>query len=159
MRLSRELAADAIAAGDVASWRKSNARRHPHRKPYRPRRLVKTALVETGQRSLFPELDRPVSRLRDFYGGRLPPLVAIRLEFYRRRRGLTQAVLAALIGIRQPHYANAIRGHDPLSPHVVRCLRALLLTGPNRVGSPADFLRRFDILTGQNRARTIAREG
>lgn len=127
VRLSEALEDGAIAAGYVEPWQRTNARRSAYRKDYRPRQLKRRAPRPAGQLSLLPEL-KPVSRLRDFGGGFVPPAVALEIEFYRRRRlGLTQQELAGQIGCSQGQLANALRGHDPISRAVVNRLRKILL--------------------------------
>jgi hypothetical protein len=96
VRLSRDLERDAIDAGYVQDWQRTNARRAPERKPYRPRRLTRRAPRLAGQLPLLPE--KPVSRLRDFGGGFVPRSVAREIEFRRRQRGLSQRGLGKLIG-------------------------------------------------------------
>jgi hypothetical protein len=127
VRLSRELERDAIDARYVEPWQHSNARRSSERKPYRPRSLTRRALRPAGQLPLLPEIERPVSRLRDFGGGIIPPAVAAEIEFRRRRHGWSQLQLARLMGRSQGQYANAIRGHDPISATAVNRLRELLI--------------------------------
>jgi hypothetical protein len=127
VRLSRELERDAIDAGYVEVWRHSNARRSAERKSYRLRRLTRRAPRLAGQLPLLPE--KPVSRLRDFGGGFVPPSVAREIEFRRRQRGLSQRDLGKLIGRSQGQLANALRGHDPVSAFVVNRLRDVLLGG------------------------------
>jgi Helix-turn-helix len=127
VRLSRDLERDAIAAGNVEPWQHTNARRSAGRKPYRLRRLYpRRAPRLAGQLALLDL--RPVSRLRDFGGGIVPPAVAVEIEFRRRQRGLTQRELATLIGRSQGQLANALRGHDPISGTVINRLREALLT-------------------------------
>jgi hypothetical protein len=136
VRLSRDLERDAIDAGFVEQWRHANARRSAQRKFYSPRstqRLRKTAPRPGGQAPLFPEFERPVSRLRDFGGGVVPPAVRVEIEWRRRQVGLSQIELAAMIGRSQGQLANALRGHDPISRVVVNRLRDILI----RRGSPS----------------------
>jgi hypothetical protein len=75
----------------------------------------------------FNEIRRPISRLREFGGGLMPPAVAVEIKFRCRQRGITQRQLAALVGRSRGQIANALRGHDPLSAAVTRRLRELLL--------------------------------
>lgn len=59
------------------------------------------------------------------------------MEHRRRQLGLSQRDLAARIGISQGQYANAIRGHDPLSAFAVNRLRDVsrcLLTSKKQGG-------------------------
>jgi hypothetical protein len=126
VRLSHDLERDAIEADYVKSWQHTYARRSPGRKSYRPRPLTRRAPREAGQIPLLPEL-KPVARLRDFGGGLMPPTVAWEIEHRRRRLDLSQQQLAAIIGRSQSQYANAIRGHDPISGTATNRLRELLL--------------------------------
>ena len=129
VRLSRDLERDAIDAGYVQHWQHSNARRSTQRKHYSSRpnqNLRKTAPRPAGQLPLLP--DKPVSRLRQFGGGKIPRAVALEIEHKRQQLGLSQRQLAARIGISQGQYANAIRHHDPVSAFVVNRLREVLLT-------------------------------
>lgn len=123
VRLSRDLERDAISAGYVEPWQHTYARRSTYRKEYRPRQLKRRAPQPAGQLPLLPEIDRPVSRLSQFGGGKVPAAVALEMEHRRRRLGLSQCEIAARIGISQGQYANAIRGHDPLSAFAVNRLR------------------------------------
>jgi hypothetical protein len=132
VRLSRDLERDAITAGYVQDWQRTYARRSATRKHYSPRpnqNLRKTAPRPAGQLLLLPEFNKPVSRLRDFGGGFVPPSVAREIEFRRRQRGLSQRDLGKLIGRSQGQLANALRGHDPVSAFVVNRLRDVLLGG------------------------------
>ena len=129
MRLSHDLELDAVDAGYVQDWQHSNAKRSADRKPYRLRRLYPNKAPRlAGQLSLLPAL-RPVARLHDFGGGIVPSVVAIEIEFRRNQLGLSQRQIAGMIGRSQGQYANAIRGHDPISAPVVNRLRELLLDG------------------------------
>jgi hypothetical protein len=125
VRLSRELERDAIEAGHVEPWKHSNARRSNLRKAYKPRPLTARAPRLAGQLALLPELERPVSRLHDFGGGIVPRAVAVELEFRRRRLGFSQQDFAARIGVSQGQYANAIRGHDPISAFAINRAREI----------------------------------
>jgi hypothetical protein len=126
VRLSRELERDAIEAGVVEPWKHTNARRSNMRKTYRPRPLTARAPRLSGQLPLLPELDRPVSRLHDFGGGIVPRAVAVELEFRRRRLGISQQDFAAMIGVSQGQYANAVRGHDPVSAFAINRVREIV---------------------------------
>jgi hypothetical protein len=128
VRLSRELERDAIEAGLVRPWQHTNARRSTARKQRRRQRIPsRRAPRLAGQLLLFPELSKPVARLRSFGGGHVPPSVAVEMEFRRRRIGLTQSRLGELIGLSQGHLANCIRGHDPISARLMNRLRNALL--------------------------------
>lgn len=129
VRLSEDLERDAIAAGFVSRWRHTYARRSDTRKSYSPRatqRLGKTAPRPAHQLLLLPELGRPVARLKDFGGGFLTGPVVMEIEFHRKRLGLSERELGNLAGISQGHYANVIRGHDPISAAAIRRLRQVL---------------------------------
>ena len=78
--------------------------------------LMARAPRESGQLLLFPEFSKPIARLQAFRGGRMPPAVAAEAEFRRRQLDLSQRELAALVGLCQGQYANAIRGHSDVSP-------------------------------------------
>ena len=126
VRLSRELERDAVDAGYVERWQHTNARRSAERKPYRLRRLsAKKAPRVAGQLALLPEIERPVSRLREFGAGFVPPAVAVEIEFRRRRLGLSQRQYASMLGVSQGQYANALRGHDPISAFAVNRAREI----------------------------------
>ena len=84
-----------------------------------------TTMAVAGQISMFPD-DRPVTRIRDYGGGFMPPSVAEKVEHHRRRLGFTQVQLAALIGICQPTFSNVIKGVYPLSGWAANRLRELL---------------------------------
>jgi hypothetical protein len=130
VRLSRELERDAIDAGYVEVWQHTNARRSAERKAYRLRRLYpRKAPRVAGQLPLLPELQRPVSRLHEFGAGFIPPAVALELEFRRRQFGLSQTQFAAQLGVSQGQYANALRGHDPISAFAVNRAREALFGG------------------------------
>jgi hypothetical protein len=127
VRLSRELERDAIEAGLVGAWQRTNAKRSLDRKDYRKRPLTARAPRLSGQILLFPELSKPVARLQAFGAGYIPRAVASEIEFRRQQRGLSQRQLAALVGRSQGQLANALRGHDPISSAVVNRLRDVLL--------------------------------
>jgi DNA-binding XRE family transcriptional regulator len=84
-----------------------------------------TTMTLSGQVSMFPD-ERPISRIRDYGGGFMPPSIAEKIEFHRRRLGFTQAQLAALIGICQPTFANVLAGRYPLSGWAANRLRETL---------------------------------
>ena len=131
VRLSRELERDAIEAGLVEPWPHNNAKRKTDRKEYRKRPLTARAPRLSGQILLFPELSKPVARLQAFGGGYIPRAVAAEIEFRRQQRGLSQRQLGLLVGVSQGQFANALRGHDPISASVVNRLRDELLTSKN----------------------------
>lgn len=84
-----------------------------------------TTMTLSGQISMFPD-ERPVTRIRDYGGGFMPPSIAEKIEFHRRHIGFTQAQLAALIGICQPTFANVLAGRYPLSGWAANRLRETL---------------------------------
>jgi hypothetical protein len=129
VRLSDQLKDDAIAARYIEPWSASNAKRSYDRKEYRKRALNRKAPRAAGQILLFPEFEKPVNRLHQFGGGWIPPAVAKECEFRRRQLGLSQRVLASMIGLSQGQYANVTRGHDPISARATSRLRDLLLGG------------------------------
>lgn len=134
VRLSAELYRDALEAGLIQDWARTNAKRAAQRKERKLQRLYpKKAPRPSGQILLFPELSKPVARLQSFGGGFVPATVAAEIEFRRRQRGLTQRQLAKLVGRSQGQLANAFRGHDPIAGSVVNRLREVLLrTAPDQ---------------------------
>lgn len=84
-----------------------------------------TTMSLAGQISMFPD-ERPVTRIRDYGGGFMPPSIAEKIEHHRRRLGFTQAQLAALVGICQPTFSNVIKGVYPLSGWAANRLREVL---------------------------------
>ena len=129
VRLSRVLERDSIEANYIDDWKRTYARRFDKRKPYRLRGTgpLARAPKPAGQLTLLP--DKPVTRLRDFAGGFIPPAVAREIEFRRRQLGLSQRQVGSLIGRSQGQIANAMRGHDPIAGIAVNRLRDLLLAG------------------------------
>lgn len=121
VRPSEALTKDALTSGLIVAWTKKNSKRKPveDRRPH-PRAM----LLPVGQVEMFP--DKP-TRLRDFGGGMIPHPVAIQLEFKRNLLGLSQREIARRAGILQGTYANAIRGHDPISVWAMNRLRDALL--------------------------------
>ena len=130
VRLSEPLKHHAIAAGYVQPWARDNAKRKPDRKGYRLRSSGPLARAprESGQILLFPELSKPVARLQAFGGGWMLAAVAEEAEFRHRLLNLSQRELAALVGLCQGQYANAIRGHDPISARATNRLSDVLLS-------------------------------
>lgn len=134
VRLSVDLFRAMQVAGKIKDGPRTYARRKPpsqrkrteHYSPRPGQKLRKTAPRPAGQIPLLPELDRPVSRLRDFGGGFIPSNVAREIEHKRHRLGLSQSQLARLIGRSQGQLANALRGHDPISRTAVNRLREAL---------------------------------
>lgn len=124
--LSAALKQDGVAAGRIEDWVSSYARRSEARKPARPYCLRrKKSLDISGQLALLPLKDD--TRLRYFHGGHMTAPQAREAEYQRERIGLSQYQLADAIGCSQPHYANVIRGHDPLSRITAYRLRQVLL--------------------------------
>lgn len=85
-----------------------------------------THLRQVGQLSLWPELEKPVARLKAYAGGILSPAAALELEHHRRRLGLSQRALGKLVGLSQPQIANAVHGRFGLSHHAASRIRELL---------------------------------
>lgn len=129
VRLSEDLKHDAIEANYVEPWPRDNSKRSDKRKLMRLRVTGPQARAPkpSGQIPLLPELERPVSRLHDYFGGAMPKAVALECEHRRKRYGLSQDQLAGLVGVSQPTYANAIAGRFGLSPFAARRLRGVLL--------------------------------
>lgn len=126
VRVSKTLKRDAIASGKIEPWQETNSRRAETRKPpklypLRPKRTLEIS----GQLSLLPLKDD--TRLRNFHGGHMTASQAREAEYQRERIGLSQYQLADAIGCSQPHYANVIRRHDPLSRIAAHRLREVLL--------------------------------
>jgi hypothetical protein len=117
VRLSKQLEADLLGEGII------ERRTRTYRKRLKP---PSRDLVEAHQLLLFPQLGKPVSRIHDFSRGIAPPTVSLELEFHRKRRGLTQAQLASLIGISRPQLANFTAGRFGLAPWPAARLREAL---------------------------------
>jgi transcriptional regulator with XRE-family HTH domain len=58
--------------------------------------------------------------------GKLPEAEVINLEQKRKERGLTQAAVAAVIGVSRPQYANAIAGRYGLSKEPLARLKSFM---------------------------------
>lgn len=67
---------------------------------------------------MFPEIGKPVARLREFTGAMMTRFARVQME----QLGLSHRAFARQMGIMQSTYANAIRGHDPVSGWVVNWL-------------------------------------
>jgi len=80
----------------------------------------------SGQLFMFPELEHPPVRLKDFHGGILSPSQALELEYKRKRRGLTQHQLGHLAGLSQPQLANVIHGRYGMSHQAAERLHGVL---------------------------------
>jgi len=79
-----------------------------------------------GQLFLFPELENPPSRFRDYYGGKASPSTALEIEHYRKFNNLTQSQIGQQIGLSQPQYANVIHGRFGMSHGAAMRLREVL---------------------------------
>lgn len=126
VRLSQALKSDGIDAKIIEPWDATHTRRTETRavpKPYRLRRGKSPEV--SGQLALLPL--KEANRLRQFHGGHMTAPQAREAEYQRERIGLSQYQIAAAIGCSQPHYANVIRGHDPLSRIAAFRLRQVLL--------------------------------
>lgn len=55
-----------------------------------------------------------------------PASIIKQVEERRKQLCMTQAAMARIIGVRQSHYANALRGHDSLSPWSMKRAREFL---------------------------------
>ena len=85
-----------------------------------------TTMALAGQISMFPELERPITRLADFTAGILSPSASLELEHRRKRLGLSQRQLGKIAGLSQPHIANAVHGQFGLSRHSANRIKAAL---------------------------------
>ena len=131
VRLSAALRSYGEAAGYIEPWQRTNAKRKETRATSRPYRIRSgKAPRPAGQVLLFPELEKPLARLRDYHGGHMTPAQSREAEFRRQRLGLSQSQLAQIIGLSQPHYANVVRMHDSMSKFAARSLREALLDEP-----------------------------
>lgn len=141
VRLSKPLREDALSVNAIEPWTRTNAGRG--RKVYRPpsrnigQSTPDTRPIFSGQGNLFPELERPIVRLRDYAGGLMSPALAAKIEHERYRRDLTQTQLADLFGIRQPQLANILRGHDGASRWVANRMRETLSAHPKPISCDA----------------------
>ncbi len=89
--------------------------------------IVVSLVPDPVQLSMFPIVDRPVSRLAHYAGGIMPAAVALEVEARRRWLGLTQAKLAERIGVSRPQLVNALHGRFGLSDWIASRLREFLL--------------------------------
>lgn len=89
-----------------------------------------TQQQQTGQRQALSSSTAVPVQL-DLFGS-LPALPATVFDLVaeRKRRGLSQYALAAMVGLRQPHIANCERGHDRLSTARIRVVRHVLAALP-----------------------------
>lgn len=145
--LSPALRDIATSRGHVRPWKRTNNSTKPQSEDKRRTRHAAARVKETkqatdiempkapenaikqiGQLLLFPELGKPVIRVRDYHAGKPSPSVAIELEYRRRTLGFSQREIARRAGITQGAYANAIRGHDGLSRRAADRLKTALGT-------------------------------
>lgn len=141
VRLSPALRADALAVGAIEPWQRTHAKRAAylpliairpallaHVEPVliEAQEIPKLALRPAGQMWLFPEVERPAIRLKDYHAGQVSPSVSLEVEHLRKRLGVSQRELARRAGISQPTFANAIRGHDGLSRRAAERLKMAL---------------------------------
>lgn len=146
VRLSDELARDAVDAGRVEEWKRTNASLKPpasdRRKGNSGRRSAtpaqplppvtsgpETKIRPTGQLLMFPAMERPVVRLHDYRGGLMPKTVAMEVEHRRHTMGITQAELARRAMISRPQLANVCAGRFGLDTWAANRLREVLLYG------------------------------
>ena len=134
VRLSAALKADGIAAGAIEPWQATNARRLPFVAmkviitPSLAEKANEPALKPVGQLSLFPELERPITRLTDFTAGILSPSASLELEHRRKRLGLSQSQLGEKAGLSQPQIANAVHCRFGLSRQAAHRIKAALFS-------------------------------
>lgn len=86
-------------------------------------------IMQTGQIEMFPEINDPPSRLREYRAGILSPSVALELDFHRKRHGWTQKELGHRARLSQAQIANALSGRFGLSAEATARLKAVLLEG------------------------------
>ena len=79
----------------------------------------------SGQGCLFTPIETPVT-LQSLKQGKLPEAEVINLEQKRKERGLTQATVAAAIGVSRPQYVNAMAGRFGLSKEPLARLKSFL---------------------------------
>ncbi|MER0240371.1 helix-turn-helix transcriptional regulator [Fulvimarina sp. MAC8] len=135
IRLSPALRRDAITAGVVEPWQRTNADRKTFAIPA-PSILLPTKpaivtlpapIIEPdGQLAFFGMEAQPIITLTNYRSGRLPEAVAREIEDRRRKLGWSQKEAASRAGLSQPTWANAIRGHDGFSRHAVARLKTVL---------------------------------
>lgn len=80
-------------------------------------------MTEPGYLELWRRAEENLAKLSGALHTKPP---AFDLAAERKRRGLSQAKIGLMIGLRQPHVANVERGHDRLSPARIRVLRHVL---------------------------------
>jgi hypothetical protein len=134
VRLSSALKKDGIAAGAIEPWQATNARRSPFvtsritATATAMKKSPETAMKPVGQLSLFPELERPITRLTAFTAGVLSPSASLELEHRRKRLGLSQSQLGKISGLSQPQIANAVHGRFGLSRQAANRIKATLFS-------------------------------
>ena len=118
IRVSKALGAALLSEGRISPWTRSYAAR-----------ATTAAEMVKGAPEAAPAVHEAVSYEADVSGqlnlfdAATAPVVDIcaRLEAARQERGLSQREVAAVLGVRQPHFSNSvIRRHDRLSATVVR---------------------------------------
>jgi len=125
VNLSKALKAEGIKSGIIKPWLKKNAKVNARAKPAK---AAATTIQPTGQLLLFPELENPIARLKNFNAGILSPSAAMEMEHRRKRRGLSQRQLGAIANVSQPQLANAIGGRFGLSRKAANRIKAVLFS-------------------------------
>lgn len=127
-----------IRNGDAVAWTRRNAKRAAPAidapmaaatPPTPVLRIVADNALAPGELQLSFLSQKPITRLRDFAHGIIPRAVAYEIEERRKWLGLTQAEVAAAVGLSRPQYVNAVQGRFGLSEWVAARLRNFLLRG------------------------------
>lgn len=123
VRVSRDLDAALVRSGNIEPRKRSYALRSLPKPP-------KTIQAGETQLSLFPHLDKPISRLKDFNAGVAPAAVRAEIRFRLRRRGWTQDELARRTNMSRPQITNFLQGRFGTTNWHVQRIREALGRGP-----------------------------
>lgn len=112
----------------------SSGRIEPHRRTYASRAISRPTKSERArgvvqceqQLVLFPQVEKPVHRLREFVAGHAPETVATEIQFLMRRRGLTQQAIAERAGISRQRLGNFLHGRFGTTAWTIERIREVL---------------------------------
>ncbi len=113
--LSKALKRKVVSKRIVDDWKPTNSKRTTSKRTYKSRMKPTQYMKPSGQLFLFPSMENPPVRFRDYYGGIASPSAALEIEHYRKLANLTQKQLGQQIGLSQPQIANVIHGRFGMS--------------------------------------------